>query len=207
MTKLCNSNSWENTFKNKFCHKLDKGATAKKHSQAKKIQSQPAKKHSQEKKKLVTTTWTKVAKAQKTLSTTNFSHNLNKLGLQQLRKTLSQERISVTTWTAQKDTPQKKKKKIDHNLDNGEKYLSQLRQGETKKNWEQPEQKFDVNKPPCMDEPEKEWALLVHGNTSQIANKPWHKADSPYMTSAEDHLFWRSLINERDLQTNGGGEN
>jgi len=25
------------------------------------------------------------------------------------------------------------------------------------------------------------------------------------MTSAEDHLFWRSLINERDLQTNGGG--
>jgi hypothetical protein len=63
----------------------------------KKIQSQAARKHSQGKKKLVTTTWTKVAKAQKTLTTTNFSHNLNKLGLQQLRKTLSQERISVTT--------------------------------------------------------------------------------------------------------------
>jgi hypothetical protein len=55
-----------------------------------------------------------------------------------------------------------------------------------------------------MHVPEKEWALILHGNTSQIANKPWHKADSPYMTSAEDHLFWRSLINEGDLQTNGG---
>jgi hypothetical protein len=61
---------------------------------------------------------------------TNFSHDLN---------------------SSERDTLPQKNKKIDHNLDNRKKNLiTTSTRGDQKKTGKQPEQKFDVNKPPCM---------------------------------------------------------